>query len=458
MGKNLFISASILLLLGGLIFLAALTVGVVVAQIDPVQVIQPESLMPVQQDKLPGIANLKAFSAETSAELSQLEKDVIAIRHLMPDETIYRNTLNAAELRERVMTDFFADYSDEDIKRDTTLYALMGVVKPDFDLYNFFVDLYSEQIAGFYDDISKEMVVVQDESFGGPERMTYAHEFTHLLQDQNYNLEDGLNLSQELLDDNMDGYYARQALVEGDATMTEYLWYQTFATPDDNVEVQQFAVELNTPVYDSAPAFMKNELMFPYQYGLEFVHTIYVDQGWQGIANLYQNPPQSTEQILHPERYPQDTPISVSLDALTQAMPDNWQKLSDSTFGEEYLYLLLLNDQDLQTADVSTIWNAVKGWGGDQYQLYMDDQDNVVFVLHTAWDTAADAQEFADAFLTYGKARWNTLTEGSDASFTAVDPYYSQVNFIHQNDQTWWIFTPQSMSQTVLDALQVTGD
>jgi hypothetical protein len=456
MGKNLFISGSILLLLAGFIFLAALTAGMVYARVDPLQVAQSETLIPVKQDELPPSENLSEISSNMDKELNQLEEEVISIRQLMPDETIYRNTLDADGLRERVITDFFADYTDEDIKRDTTVYALLGVIEPDFDLYSFIIDLYSEQIAGFYDDNTKEMVVVQGGDFGGPERMTYAHEFTHLLQDQTYGLEDGLNLSQELLDKDMDAYAARQALVEGDAVMTEYLWYQLFATDEDNLDVQQFATELSTPIYDSAPGFLKNELLFPYQFGLEFVHTIYVEQGWEGVQNLYANPPLSTEQIMHPERYPDDVPQTVSLDGLASAIPEGWDKIADSTFGEAYMYQLLLNNQDSQFIDISNIWEAAKGWGGDHYQIYMDENDDVIFVLRTIWDTENDAEQFSSAFTDYAKTRWTDIDLKQDSGFQVEDAYFHQVRFMQTGSETWWIVTPDgAITDAVIAAMQM---
>ena len=70
--------------------------------------------------------------------------------------------------------------------------AAFGLINPDFDLQNLYIDLYSEQIAGFFDIEENEMVVVQGEGFGGVERFVYAHEYTHVLQDQNFDIENGL--------------------------------------------------------------------------------------------------------------------------------------------------------------------------------------------------------------------------------------------------------------------------
>jgi hypothetical protein len=455
MGKKLFISGGILLLLAGFIICGAFLGTILFAKIEPVQVAQPVNLMLVDAAALPVSENLTDFSADLDQELNQLQQDIIGVRQLMPDETIYRNTLSPDELRERVVNDFFGDYTDDNLKRDTLLYSLLGVIEPDFDLYSFIIDLYSEQIAGFYDDQTKEMVVVQGGEFGGLERMTYAHEFTHLLQDQNYDFEKGLKLNDQLLNQNMDRYAAMQAMVEGDAVMSEYLWYQDFATDADNVDVQQFSMNMATPIYDQAPAFIQNELLFPYQFGLEFVHSIYSTQGWEGVASLYENPPQSTEQILHPERYPNDLPIVVTLDDNTSTLPFGWRKLHESTMGEAYLYLLLNGGVNDGYTDVSTVWEAVKGWGGDRYQLYVNDQsDKVVFVSKTVWDSELDAEEFTAAFQAYAANRWPEGSANGTDQFRAIDPHFQQVIFSRTGTETIWMFTPdETTTNLMIDSL-----
>ncbi len=451
MGKKLLISGGILVLLAGFIICGAFLGAIVFAKIEPVQVAQPVNLMPVDSALLPVSENLTVFSTDLDHELNQLQEDVIGVRQLMPDEIIYRNTLSPDQLRDRVVNDFFGDYSDDDLKRDTLLYALLGVIEPDFDLYGFIIDLYSEQIAGFYDDETKEMVVIQGGAFGGPERMTYAHEFTHLLQDQNYDFQNGLRLNDELLNENMDGYSALQALVEGDAVMSEYLWYQDFATEADNMDVQQFSMDMVTPIYDQAPAFIQNELLFPYQFGLEFVHSVYSKLGWDGVSALYENPPQSTEQILHPDRYPNDQPIEVNLEDHTSNLPFGWRLLHESTMGEAYLYLLLNDGVNDGYTDVTSVWNAVKGWGGDRYQLYINDESGeVMFLMKTIWDTELDAEEFTAAFQAYAAYRWpEGIAAGSD-QFTASDTHFKEVSFTRTGAETMWLFTPDEITTKVI--------
>lgn len=459
MGKKLFISAGIVVILFGFIFLATVAGSFLISQVSPMQTANHEALMPVLSSSLPDSNNMNDEVEKMAAELDTIQQQVIGIRNLAPNETIYRNTLTPAEFRRRISDEWLADYSDEDIRRDTLFYALLDVVEPDFDMYGFIVDLYSEQVAGFYDSDSKEMVVIQGGLFGGPERMTYAHEFTHLLQDQNYDLENGLNLSEEFFEEDSDAFNAIQALVEGDAVLTEYLWYQIYATDQDMMDINQFAMEVNTQVYDNAPWFIQNELLYPYQYGLEFLHTIYADEGWAGVEAVYANPPVSTEQIMHPERYPLNLPMKVKLDALEDVLSDDWRLLDESSFGEAYWYLTLMQQQDPEIPDVPIIWEAVKGWGGDRYRLYVEDvSSDVIFVLQTVWDSEDDAKEFMDAYKTYAKLRWNGFNQQGTAILN-TDAFFNNVQMQRSGSTTTWIFAPdETHMDIVLNALHPAQD
>ena len=108
---------------------------------------------------------------------------MIRERGLEPNGDFTRQMFTPEELRQRVLDDFLEDYSREEAKTDVISTAAFGLIEPDFEFYDFYIDLLSEQVAGFYDNETKEMAVIQGEGWGGPERMTYAHEYFHALQD-----------------------------------------------------------------------------------------------------------------------------------------------------------------------------------------------------------------------------------------------------------------------------------
>ena len=209
---------------------------------------EPESITP-------GTFSDQTVSPEIREEMEQIETEVILLRGLQPSGPVDRNLLSEDGLRDYVVNDFFGDYTREEGEDDARLYALLGLVEPGFNIYDLFLDLYSEGIAGFYDPDAREMFVVQDSRFGGPERLTYAHEYAHVLQDQVFDLREGLEWSDDACEDESERCAAIRALIEGDATLLEERWLLTYASDADFQQLLDFYDSYSSPTYESAPEF-----------------------------------------------------------------------------------------------------------------------------------------------------------------------------------------------------------
>ncbi len=187
-------------------------------------------------------------TAEPTSELPKdiarimdgIQEEVIEIRGLNPTTDIPRALLSPDQLRRNVIEDFLAEYTPEDARNDAILLSTLGLLSQDFNLLTFYEDLYSEQIAGYYDDETKEMYVVSGSGFGGPEKMTYAHEFTHILQDQNYDFQNGLGMGDEACEQDSERCSAISSLIEGDASLTEYFWYFQYCIRPGSVGCPDF--------------------------------------------------------------------------------------------------------------------------------------------------------------------------------------------------------------------------
>ena len=91
------------------------------------------------------------LSPEISSEMDEIQRQVLAIRGLDMTTELKRDLMTPEELQDKVINEFFADYSDEDALKDSKILATLGLVEEGFDLKQFYLDLYSEQIAGYYD-------------------------------------------------------------------------------------------------------------------------------------------------------------------------------------------------------------------------------------------------------------------------------------------------------------------
>ncbi len=379
------------------------------------------------------------------AQMDKIQQQVTAIRGLSMNAPLDRAMMTTAELKDVVVNDFFKDYTPEMAKRDADVLSAVGLLEPGFDLLQFYKDLYSEQIAGYYDSTTKEMYVISDGGFTGLERMTYAHEFTHVLQDQNYDLENGLKLNDTNCETETEYCAAASALVEGDATLSEQYWFLSDSTDQDKTDVSNFQSTDKSPVYDSAPAYMKLDFLFPYQQGFTFVQSLYGENKWKSIDAAYKNPPVSTEQILHPEKYPNEKPEIIGVPDLTETFGEGWAQIDRNTMGEWYTSLILDSGIDKKfQLDSATAEAAAAGWGGDVYEYYANEASGgYVFTWLSDWDTTADAEEFFAASQEYGTKRWGTssvedsgrVSWSADGGLTiSMTKAGSQVLWIISND------------------------
>ena len=360
---------------------------------------------PTTPTRLP--SNPPAATATPKVEtFDEVTRRVERIRGLQATGPYTRSLMTQAELRAYQERKFEEDYTPEEARRDTLTLAAFDLLPRDFNLREFLLELYTEQIAGFYDPDTKQFFVISEQKQPGVwERVTFAHEYTHLLQDQHFDLvalgftDDERKRPKDVDDDAM---LARRALVEGDATLTQLLYLQSLPRAEQR-EWFQAVQRQPSPVFDRAPRVIREELTFPYEAGFAFVQRLYVRGGWEAVNAAFRDPPASTEQILHPEKFDRrETPIRVTLPPLTDTLGNGWQLVDENVLGEFFLRLYLEERLPASQAE-----EAAAGWGGDRYAVYVNNgtgQD--LLVLAVAWDSEADANEFVEAFRAYARARY----------------------------------------------------
>ncbi|MCP4428849.1 MAG: hypothetical protein GY803_30555, partial [Chloroflexi bacterium] len=290
---------------------------------------------------------------------SEVEANVVELTGLSPLEPIEPTLLTRDELGARLEADLAEETTLEDARRDTLVLSAFDFVEPDYDLYQALLDLLSDGVLGFYDPETAEFVVISDDSvLDAEEQLTHAHEFVHALQDQYYALD-------ALEDDNLDSEAAAalRALAEGHATLVQSLYLTSgYFSPEEIDEIFAGFDEEGASFLDDAPSILRADLEFPYTAGLEFALTLYRQGGFAAIGDAWSNLPQSTEHILHPERYlAGDAPQIVTLPALTDTLGAGWRLLDEDTLGEFYLRQYLGQQLDADSAVA-----AAEGWGGDR--------------------------------------------------------------------------------------------
>jgi hypothetical protein len=241
-----------------------------------------------------------------------------------------------------------------------------GLIPKGFDLDNFMVDLLTEQIAGLYDPQTHEFYIA-DWIPLEEQRMVMAHELTHALQDQYFQIDAWEKAARP----NDDAELAREAVLEGSATaaMIDYLLQGTGRTLKDLPEFDPSILVgdlADSPTLKKAPPFIKDTLIFPYFSGLTFSAAILKTSGWSGLPDVFAKPPASTQQILHPELYRAGkVPAPLELPPLEKTLGADWKKLEENLLGEFGLQEVLKQYLGAERAKP-----LAEAWEGDRYSLY----------------------------------------------------------------------------------------
>lgn len=293
-----------------------------------------------------------------------------------------------AYLLDRIQRDFPADR----LEGITAAYRLFGLIPDSLDLKALLLSVYQEQVAGYYDPDTGILYAVEG-SDPAQLRLILAHELVHALQHQYLPLD-----SLMVLRGNGDVVAATQAVLEGHATLASIRVLapnpELLATDEfwDSYRQGVLTQQRNMPVFGQAPLVLREGLVFPYLAGAEFVRWWELSRGrpLPGVAEL----PQSTEQILHPDRYAAaDQPVSV---VFADSSAD---LMYEDTLGELEVQILLAQ---LGGAD-QVGYDAALGWGGDRYRIFRT-VDGPALIWLSVWDGASQTARAVDR-LSVGGAR-----------------------------------------------------
>lgn len=208
------------------------------------------------------------------------------------------------------------------LERSSAVLKKFGLLPRNFDLPNFLVTMLREQVAGYYDVKTKTVNLLNWVDLES-QKPVLAHELTHALQDQSFSIEKWMKGSAEDADDKThdpspadiatdEETSARQAVVEGQA-MVVLLDYSLLPTGKTLLESPQIVEALkqsmlvgtpDTPAFRDAPIFLKEELTFPYRYGLDFTSALLQAGGKElAYAGAFKDPPRTTREIMEPQTY-----------------------------------------------------------------------------------------------------------------------------------------------------------
>ena len=326
-----------------------------------------------------------------------INAQVRAIRGLAEKQKVTPQIYSPAQMAELLKKQLQTESPPEQVAAYERLYHALGVLPKDQTLSDVYVDLLTSQVGGLYVPTDKTLYVVSKAGGVGPlEKVLYSHEYTHALQDQNFNL---VAFQPDSLSDQSDEQLARQALVEGDAYVTMTYWMQAHLSPAEmGVVLQQGGDQAAEEALKRIPPLVAAQILFAALQGTVWVLGVQMQGGFEAVDAAFRNPPISTEQVLHPEKWAShEPPIEVTLPAdLASRLGSGWKVRLQDTFGEHQLGVWISAAVPLGGLPPPPPAGA-SGWGGDRMALLDGPNGSWAVVFKTAWDTAKDAAEFETA-------------------------------------------------------------
>ena len=350
------------------------------------------------------------FAPEVATEVHAIRDLAAQARELKVADKITEGTVTRDQL-----TSYYNEVAAQSRESDAsnelaawnTAFRLMQMVGPGEDALQEMTNENSADVMGLYAFDDKELVLVDDGSapLSLDDDLTLAHEYDHSFQDASFDIDHLRDLEKKEKDDRLNTEYSTtvDALMEGDAQVAsiDYLGLK--------LGKNAFADWLQSSAGGAAPQDTTTETAldryaaFPYREGLQFVLYLWWKGGWEQVNKAYADPPTTTEQILHPDRYlVHDEPLGLKLPDLSDKLGDGWKQIDDSVFGEFDVY----NYIRTRTDDEQGARKAADGWAGGRMAVYADEPDTNRVLLHLvlSWDNADEAKEFYSSFQLHVKS------------------------------------------------------
>ena len=349
------------------------------------------------------------------AEIPAIERGLSEITGLAFVHPVPYGTITKDELRRYLDDRIRETTKGSELKAEETALKLLGFVPPDFDLRQNTIDLLTEQAAAFYDYNKKRLFILEGTDNSAEEQVALAHELAHALADQHFHLNKYIHEGLE----SDDASNARQAVMEGQASwlMAAYISKRGGGAG----EVPEAVLDLMSgnmagapgeyPVFDKAPPYIRETLVFPYSDGMKFQQAVYRKMGKQSFSEVFRNPPVSTQQVMHPVRYLDHSQPSIPH---VPPIPDphQFRELGDGTLGELDFRILLSQYAGKEAGEALS--THLKG---ASYDLREHKHDIFPVIAYAAtWDSADAARQYFELLRKVLAGKWKKLEITSDTA------------------------------------------
>jgi hypothetical protein len=329
-------------------------------------------------------ANIEAdpvTKVPTPPAIAEVEHQVEVVRGLAYERPVNIEPITTGEMDRRLRDYFDAYYPKRFYARRSDAWATIGAIPRNVGILEALNAYQQGQVLGYYNSQNEELVYTGDANLDRIEHFVLAHELTHAIDDQYFDL-DRLDDMVVRCDDEV--FQAALGVVEGSANhfATQVLLRYPVAAPGSLSGGGSAGV---------VPPLISEIQAYPYTAGQRFVDAL-ADQGGPAAVNrALRRFPTTTEQILHPSKFPGDVAETVDVPDFAPTFGPTWRDHDVMIVGEVWLKALL----NLRLEEDAAA-SAAAGWDGGIYRAWSDG-DGFAVVMSTVWDTPADAKAFSDA-------------------------------------------------------------
>jgi hypothetical protein len=335
------------------------------------------------------------------------------------EHKVKRNLITRESVEKYVNKRMKEDKDEKRLEQSRLVLQKFGLLPPGYDLHAEFLRLMAEQVAAYYDPKTKSVNLLDWVQLDA-QKPILAHELTHALQDQKVGVDKwelaGAKDDSALPDQQEysveEAQSARQCVTEGQgmAVMFDYmlapLGKNLLTAPGVVAALQAgMADSKDSPVFAQAPMFLKESLLMPYTFGLDFVRTVLAKKGKEAaFAGILEDPPVDTRQIMQPETYLSHHVVAPPpIPDFDKLVAPAYERLDFGSMGEFDVYLLAkqygANDPP----------NYYRHWRGGYYfaaQARTAPKDQIAMLYYSRWDSPEAAHDFAKLYADYLPKRY----------------------------------------------------
>src|ERR1700744_4571966 len=361
---------------------------------------------------------------------------------------VKKRLISREEVEKYVLDKFHEDKDAKRMQREEIVLKKFGLLDRDFQLQPFLVSLLKEQIAGYYDNKTKTVNLL-DWVSPDEQKPVIAHELTHALQDQHTDLDKWEpdppdSVSKNVKEDNErlaidERDTARDAVLEGQA-MAVYLDYtlkpsgKSLLTSPDVMRTPKEDLDTSgsSPIMDRAPLLLQQSLLFPYRDGLGFEQRLLKDKGAQyAFAGVLDRPPSTSFEIMNPTAYERRvTAPLLQMPDVHELLDHDYEPYDIGVMGELDVRILteLFGGPDV-AAVLTPQWKGGLYYAVQSRKAVTPVQQastaSVALLYLSAWRSEGAAREFAKLYASELSKKYSGVVRDPSAETSSDEQVYN---------------------------------